>query len=101
MAASTCSGPLPVMRILDMINGGIHAPDWSCLDTPVAPATSGTQTLAFNFRPFAVGPLDGVTVDFFLGASTSTLGPPHATKTFSGGVDMGLSMFRWDNLRSP
>lgn len=89
IAASTCDGPLPVMKMLDKVSGSIVAPDWSCLNEPepqpAAAAGAGTRTLPFSLLPFPAELVDGMSVDFFLGPST--LGPPHASRMFTGGAD--------------
>lgn len=89
-AASTCNGPAPVMKMLDKMNGGIVAPDWSCLTAPPngasASASASTQALRFKLRSLTPQDIQGVQVDFFL--SPSTLGQPHASKTFDGQSDL-------------
>lgn len=83
-AASTCNGPLPVMKMLDKVSGGIASPDWSCLGASKteAAAAGGMQALQFKLLSISPKDLEGVNVDFFLG--DSTLEKPFATKTFDG-----------------
>ena len=88
LAATTCDGPAPVMKILDRVNGGVVSPDWSCLQPPVPPAAVGSapmQALPFKLRSLTPELIAGVQVDFFLNAST--LGAPHFSTVFDGSTD--------------
>ena len=66
-----CSGELPVMRARDLQTYEYLDPDWSCYDEPNAQPDGGLTSRSVTFRmtefPFIV---EGVTVDFFFGAST-------------------------------
>lgn len=82
-----CFGDLPVMKVLDKKMGVAADPDWSCYTADAGSSMPGssTQPLQFKLVSLTMGDLSGITVDFFLGAST--LGMPFATRTFDANSD--------------
>lgn len=83
---ATCSGDPPVMKVLDTKMGVAVDPDWSCASESVSMSTTqDSQTLQFKLISLTPGDTAGVTVDFFLGAST--LGKPYVTRMFDGASD--------------
>ena len=88
-AAATCNGPLPVMKMLDKQMGGVKTPDWSCYASAAnkpAAAPKGMQALQFKLAALMPSLIEGVTLDFFLGAST--LEKPYFTSKFDGTSDV-------------
>jgi hypothetical protein len=85
--AVNCFGELPVMQVLDKQMGIAADPDWSCYTAQTTTSTSAgaTEPLQFKLVSLTTGDIAGVTVDFFLGAST--LGAPFATRTFDATSD--------------
>jgi hypothetical protein len=82
---ASCFGELPVMKVLDTKRGIAVDPDWSCVDQAASSPQSDPQPLQFQLIALTPMYTQGVTVDFFLGAST--LHAPYATRMFDGASD--------------
>ena len=81
-----CSGPLPVMSVLDLESFSEVAPDWSCYARPGSPEPSAAaRAVSVSVAMSAAGliaSVDKLTLDVFHGPST--LGAPASTLVLHG-----------------
>ncbi|MET0385580.1 MAG: hypothetical protein ABW321_06460 [Polyangiales bacterium] len=85
VGAPACTGPWPVMRARDRVQGVELEPDWSCYATPPrseTPAASAGPTRPVTLRAIAVLPsvVEGLMLDVFF--APTTLGTPALARTF-------------------